>query len=123
MKQRGLKIVIVVLLGLVCYQSYTPKKVHAQGSPGIHTLQVTIGAATTQITTSDIPARQVLVQNNSTHDIRLGDSNTSSSRGAVLKASSIGSANFGSYQFEQINLNQLYVNGTQNDVVDVLYVN
>lgn len=91
--------------------------------PGVHTLQVTVGASTTQFTSSDTPCLQVIVQNNAAHSMRVGDSATSSSRGAVLNLGpGGGSMNLGPYQFRQLNLNQMYVNGTNGDVLDVLYV-
>lgn len=89
----------------------------------VKTRQVTIGAGVTQVTTSDIPAHQVMFQNNSTHSMRVGDSATTSSRGALLASGSPGgSINAGAYQFQQTNLNEWFVAGTNGDVLDVIYV-
>ena len=89
----------------------------------VKTLQVTIGSGVTQVTTSDIPVRQVMFQNNTSHSMRVGDSNTTSTRGALLASGSPGgSINAGSFQFQQTNLQEWYVAGTQNDVLDVIYI-
>ena len=90
---------------------------------GVQTLQVTLGAGTTQVTTNDIPCRQVMVQNNATHNVRVGDLNTSSTRGAVLLPNSTGSINFGPFSDSKpVNLNQIWLNGTAADVIDVVLV-
>jgi hypothetical protein len=88
----------------------------------LKTLQVTLGAGATQVTTSDIPARQVIVQNNAAADCRVGDSNVSATRGAKLLSASNGSVNFGTMQFQNINLNQIFIFGTNTNVIDVIYV-
>jgi hypothetical protein len=88
----------------------------------IKTLQKTLTGAADQVTTSDIPARQVIIQNNSANDCRVGDSSVSASRGAKLLTASNGSVNFGALQFQNINLNQIYIFGTAAGVIDVIYV-
>ena len=90
----------------------------------VHTFQVTIGASTTQITTiGNTLAREVSFQNNATHTMRVGDSNTSSTRGALLSSGSPGgSVTFGPVTSGTIDLSTFWVNGTQNDVLDVVYV-
>jgi hypothetical protein len=88
----------------------------------ISTLQVTIGAGVTQVTTSSIPCRQVIFQNNATHNMRVGDANTTSSRGALLAAGSPGgSLNAGTFTAMNVNLKECWVAGTQNDVLDIIY--
>lgn len=86
-------------------------------------LQVTIGAAATQFTTSDIPIRQIIVQNNATHSMRIGDASVSSTKGALLASGSPGgSINLGPFYDEPDNLKNFWVSGTQNDLVDIMYV-
>jgi hypothetical protein len=88
------------------------------------TLQVTIGAGVTQFTTKDIPARQIIVQNNAAHVMRVGDVNTTSSVGASLAAAGTspgGSLNLGPFYDNPENLKEWWVAGTQNDVLDVIY--
>jgi len=110
---------LLVMLGLMDH----PATVHGQTNPGVHTLQVTIGASVTSISTTSLPVHQVMFQNNSTHVMRLGDSLTTASRGAQLAAGSPGgSINAGTFQAQQTNLNQWFVAGTQNDVVDVIFI-
>jgi len=92
----------------------------------LHILQVTIGAASTQISTTPKPAKQVIVQNNASHSCRVGDSTVSSTKGALLNASAGaglggGTVNAGPFQAYNTNLIEWWINGTQNDVIDVLY--
>lgn len=88
----------------------------------VKTLQVTIGAATTQVSATSIQAKQVLFQNNAANAMRVGDSNTSSSRGAKLLPNSVGTLNAGFLAMGATDLSQWYVNGTQNDVLDIVYL-
>ena len=89
--------------------------------PGVHNLQVTIGAGTTQFSTDDIAVRWMAVQNNAAHNVRVGDGTTTASIGILLLTNSGGGG--GSISTGQTtNLNQWYVAGTQNDVLDVLYI-
>jgi len=85
------------------------------------TIQVTIGATATQLSTvSTIQCRSVEIQNNAAHDIRVGDSTVTSSRGILVTATG------GSYYVPivtpsvNINMTQWYISGTQNDVIEVL---
>lgn len=94
----------------------------------LKTLQVTLGSgARTQLSSTRIPCRQVIVQNNATHFMRVGDSTTTTSIGALLNASTGanqggGSVNIGPFQAYNTDLSEWYVAGTQNDLVDVTYV-
>lgn len=84
------------------------------------TLQVTIGAAKTAITTGDIHCKWVLFQNNASNTMRVGDTNVSATQGVKLVAGSslfIPAISAGA----QTNLNGWFVQGTQNDVIDVIY--
>lgn len=120
--QKHLGIAMTALVIFAAVSSYWPHEGHAQGvPPGPKTLQVTIGSGTTQVTTTDFPCRQAIFQNNATHTMRIGDSLTSSSRGAVLLANSVGSMNIGNSPLTGgTNLNGWFVNGTASDVLDVI---
>lgn len=91
----------------------------------VHTLQVTIGAANTQILSSGahLNCRWLVIQDNAAHNIRIGDTNITSSRGMLLSSGSpggsfyVGPDSSGSSR----DLGTWYINGTQNDVVDVIY--
>lgn len=93
-------------------------------TPGVHTLQVTIGAGTTQISATSIPVKQLFVQNNAAHTIRVGDKNTTSSRGALISSGSPGgSITSGAFGIQQAtDLQQWFINGTNGDVIDIIYV-
>ena len=85
-------------------------------------LQVTIGAAATQFTTGDFPVRQLIVQNNATHSMRIGDYSVSATKGALLASGSPGgSINMGPFYDSPENLKEWWVAGTQNDLVDILF--
>ncbi len=89
------------------------------------TIQVTIGASATQISTTKILCSSWMIQNNAAHNIRFGDSTVTSSIGTLLAG---GTAPGGSYtstgstngtQPVPDDLSQWYIAGTQNDVIDV----
>jgi hypothetical protein len=88
------------------------------------TLQVTLGAGATQVSATAQPCRQVIIQNNAAHACRYGDVDVSATRGIYLApgtgggAANIGSA-FGA--LIAIDLSELYLYGTQNDVIDIWY--
>lgn len=88
----------------------------------VHTVQVTIGAGTTQVVSANTYCRQIIFQNNAANDMHVGDSNTSATRGALLKANSVGSMNLGPFDIQSLNLNEYYVNGTAADKLDVIYI-
>lgn len=85
----------------------------------VQTLQITIGASTTRISTTPLYCSWILFQDNTSADsMRVGDSTTSSTKGTKLLAG-------GSWQTPvkaapaMFNLANWWVNGTQNDVIDV----
>ena len=91
---------------------------------GPTTFQVTIGATATQISTTHLYCSAWIIQNNAAHNIRFGDSGTTSSKGTVLASGSPGgsyttTASMNGSQPAPDDLSQWYVAGTQNDVVDV----
>jgi hypothetical protein len=86
-------------------------------------IQVTIGAAATQVTTAHIYAAVVLAQKNTANNCRIGDSTVTTSKGIVVPAGNttpqppvtIARSD------NRISLWEYFVAGTQNDVVDILY--
>lgn len=91
----------------------------------LFTLQVTLTGGVDRVQTASLPCRQVTVQNNAANTCRVGDSHTTSSRGAKLDPSSSGLAG-GSYNstlpMGAVDLNEVYIVGTIGDVIDVIYV-
>lgn len=86
--------------------------------------QVTIGASATQVTTLDLKARQIIFQKTSANACRVGDKLVSSTRGLSLVASGAAGSmvSFGPFPDACLNLRDYWVQGTQNDIVDVMYV-
>jgi hypothetical protein len=117
--------VFFFLAALAALRLLAPEPIHAQQtySPQVKTLQVTIGAGVTEISTGALFCSEVQIQNNAAHSIRVGDSATTSSRGALLASGSPGgSQTWGPFPNGKIDLSQLYIAGTQNDVIDVIYI-
>lgn len=89
----------------------------------VHTIQVTIGSSVTELITTDTYAHVITVQNNASHVMRVGDSTTTSSKGAELGVGPPGgSMTVAVHAPLSLNLANFYVAGTQNDVLDVIYV-
>jgi hypothetical protein len=87
-------------------------------------VQVTLGAGATQISPLNINIQSLVVQDNAVHNIRVGDSTVTTSKGLLLAAASPapgGSLNVTLNFPRGTILSQWYVAGTQGDVVDVLY--
>ncbi len=90
----------------------------------VHTLQVTLGAGSnTQVSATRKPCKAIIIQNNAAHVCRVGDVNTSSTRGIQLASGSPG----GSTTLQHVvaydsDLSQWYVAGTAADVIDVLWI-
>ena len=88
------------------------------------TIQVTIGASATQVSSTPLFCRFVVFQNNAAHVIHIGDVNVSSTRGIQLASGSPG----GSFTIPPTdqpsvgynNLALYYIAGTQSDVIDVV---
>jgi hypothetical protein len=91
-----------------------------QADAAVKTIQVTLGASATQISTVTQNCRWVLFQDNATHNIRVGDINTTSSRGIAI------AANGGAFFIPpaptppSTNLYNWYIVGTTSDVIDVV---
>ena len=90
-------------------------------------LQVTLGAAATQLappssSTAQVQCRQVIAQNNSAASMRLGDSTVSATKGLYLAAGP-GGGTFNSGPSVSYNsyLSDFWVFGTAATVVDVFY--
>lgn len=112
MKTRILSLLLVLTLGSAVVDASS-----------IHTLQVTIGASTTQVATGNGPyGRQVFFQNNAAHTMRIGDIKTSATRGVLLASGSPGGSWTIGPSADRIDLSTFYVNGTQNDVLDVTWI-
>jgi nanoRNase/pAp phosphatase (c-di-AMP/oligoRNAs hydrolase) len=92
----------------------------------LNLLQITLGAGATQISATKVGIRQLMIQNNAAHSCRVGDSTVSTTKGIELVTQSGGgggSINAGAFNINNVtNLNEWYIIGTQNDVIDVLYI-
>jgi hypothetical protein len=90
-------------------------------------LQTTLGSAATQLAppanaTSQVLCRQVIIQNNATHTMRLGDSSVTSSKGIYLAVGpGGGSFNTGPSTVYNSYLSDFWVVGTSGDTVDIFY--
>ena len=87
-------------------------------------LQVTLLATATQVSTTKPPiqCRQVIIQNNAAHSVRLGDSTVSATVGQYLAAGPGGGGfNSGPADIYNTYLTDLYLFGTAADVIDVFY--
>lgn len=85
-------------------------------------LQVTIGAAATQISPSAIFVQTLMVQDNAAHNVRVGDSTVSSTKGILISLGSPGGSYNTTLNFPRGTiLSQWYLAGTEGDVIDVLY--
>lgn len=130
MRNRRFFLVVALIAALVGFEVWLaiPPKVHAQTvslSQGIHTSQVTLGAAATQATTTSTPCREIYVQDNAGHNVRVGDSAVSATRGALLLSASNGSITIGSAAGSgayALDLNQIFLFGTAADVIDVICI-
>lgn len=88
--------------------------------------QANLGSGATQLVhpsspTAQINCRQVIIQNNASNVMRLGDSTVSSTKGLVLNGSSAGSFNSGAVTIYNSYLSDFWVFGTSGDVVDIFY--
>lgn len=91
-------------------------------------MQVTIGPGPTQISPGvpgqQIFCRQVMVQNNAANDCRIGGKRVTATMGIVLKAVSGGgggSFNSGPVSIYNTYLSDLWLAGTQGDLIDVMF--
>jgi hypothetical protein len=83
-------------------------------------LQVTLGAAATQLTTNPkLYASALIFQDNAAANVRLGDNTVSSTKGILLSPS--GSLTVLVFPFHGTHLVDWYLYGTSGNVIDVLY--
>jgi len=92
----------------------------------VATYQVTLGSAATQVSATPVNARQVIFQNNSAANCRIGDNQVTTvgnGRGILLSAGSPGgSLNAGSLVAFNVNLADWYIYGTVGSVIDALVI-
>lgn len=89
-------------------------------------LQVTIGTSATRFTTSTIAACHVIIEadDGNSNAAFIGDSTVTTANGIRLTNSATvpGRMELGPFQSNLLNLSDLYAAGTQNEKVNVLYV-
>ncbi len=87
-------------------------------------IQVTLGAAATQVTIAKIYSPYVVIQDNAAAACRVGDNTVTASKG-VLLAPSVASAPGGSITItradNRVPLFQYFIFGTAGNIIDVLY--
>lgn len=87
------------------------------------TAQVTLGSSATQVSKTSIPCLQVTVQNNAGHVCRVGDKNVSATQGAQLASGAPGgTVNFAGWSASNVDLNEIWIYGTNTDIIDIIYV-
>lgn len=97
---------------------------HVSDAVTVKSFQVTIGASATQIMANTAYVRGIYFQNNAAHNMRIGDSSVTASKGILLVAGSPGgSYTVGPLYDSSIDATVFYVAGTQNDVLDVTWIN
>jgi hypothetical protein len=97
----------------------------SQAHAAVRTAQVTIGAANTLVLSSGahLNCRWIVFQNNATHAIHIGDTNITTTRGLQLAPGNPGGSFYVGPDAGATarDLGTWYINGTQNDVIDVIY--
>ena len=92
----------------------------------LNTLQVTLGAAKTPISATSLVVRQVTFQNNAAAVMRLGDTNVSSTKGHALQPATApaqaNSVTWGELTSYCVDLKDVYVIGTNTQLLDVTYI-
>ena len=85
--------------------------------------QITLGAGRTQLSALNIRFAQLVIQNNASHSIRVGDNTVTSSTGILISPGTPGGSFGSTLSIARGQLSQYYIIGTQNDVIDFLYEN
>lgn len=67
-------------------------------------------------------AQTLIIQNNASHVLRVGDTTVSATKGIAVAATT-GIETFGSFMNYNIMLSDVWIFGTAGDVVDILYIN
>ena len=89
----------------------------------MRTIQVTLGAGATPITTNpNLYASVLIVQNNAAAVVRLGDSSVSATKGIAMANGSPGGSTTLTFAFPRgAHLSEYFLFGTAAQVIDVLY--
>lgn len=85
------------------------------------TLQVTLGASATALTTGNLYYKWLVIQNNAAHTLRVGDSNVSATRGMSLQSGGAFYSPLVGANPSTLNLFGFYAFGTSGDVLDIIY--
>jgi hypothetical protein len=87
----------------------------------MQTLQVTLLATATQLSTSRQAVQAIIFQNNATHIVRIGDVNVSATRGIALAPASAGDVGTFAPPIDYTtDLTEWWLFGTAGDVIDVM---
>lgn len=87
------------------------------------TAQITMTGSAVQFSTAGVPCRAIFIQNNSTHSVRVGDANVTTTRGALLASGSPGGSLYsGPFVVYATNLFDWWAIGTNGDLLDVVYI-
>ena len=86
-------------------------------------LQITLTAVATRVTATRTACKQVIVQNTAANVCRVGDSGVTASKGIKLAASAAANSivSFGPMDGNPIELEDFYIFGSENDLIDVWY--
>ena len=79
--------------------------------------QVTLGAGATPISATSLVSNLIIIQNNTGHTTRVGDSTVTTGLGIVVTATPLV---LGPFAINDADLSGLYIAGTQGDKIDVL---
>lgn len=71
-------------------------------------------------TPADTFVQELMIQNNATHNIRVGDVSVSTTRGILLAPT--GSGNFGAFMNYGTFISDWWIAGTSGDVIDFLFI-
>lgn len=120
MKKIMIRLSIITAALLVCggQSAYlSTENVSAQSASNWLPLQVTLGSSATQVSPQGTGVNCTIIdfQNNAAHNVRLGDSTVTTSRGLLITSGSEYHLQDGRVHA----LSQYYLAGTQGDVIDV----
>jgi len=86
-------------------------------------IQVTLGAVATPISTTSEVFNQMIVQNNSAAACRLGDSTVSATKGiSMAAAAATPPVVIGPFVGQEGDASQFYLFGTSGDLIDILLI-
>ena len=87
-------------------------------------ITVTLGAANTQVTATRIPVQQVIIHNPTGNaSITVGDTTMTATSYGFLVAAAANSPSIGPFSaVAPLNLNELYLRGTEAQLVHVFYI-